>query len=385
MYTRSLFLVLGGALAIVCGACGHGNAVDPDGTGPADTRISNYPPLDLDKPGASDQLRRRIELAIKNVRDRQLLTDHGFWTIFHGILGLGPGTNLFDPDTGQPVNAIDYICKGGKVRGMEFIPTAHGLDVLTATTPELQFVGQGHQDQFIAEMTQWGMKPHQKFRVQGKDYTFMDFVNNSKMRASLKTGQELSWTILVLGQYLDTNIAWTNQDGDKLTFDDLLRYELDASMDKSACGGTHRLFDLSWVHHLHLKRGGKTQGIWKRVAENTSHYQDLAKKWLNPGDSFSADFFRGPGRSSDPQLRINTTGHIFEWLALSLPDSRLQEPWVQDAANALALMILSIQRQSMEGGTLYHAVHGLIIYHARVYDRAALQRDLWMLPLPPEK
>jgi hypothetical protein len=375
-----------GGTILICAACGHNDGPAPESTGAGDLRIAHYPPLDLTKSGASDNLRQRIELAIKNVRDRQLLTAHGFWTIFHGILGLGPKTDLFDPDNGKPVNAIDYICSGTKkVHGMEFIPTAHGLDVLTASTPELLFVGQGHQDQFIAEMTQWGMKPDRKFKVQGRDYTFMDFVNNSKMRASLKEGQELSWTILVLGQYLDTNISWTNQDGDKLTFDDLLRYELDASMDKAACGGTHRLFDLSWVHHLHLQRGGKTEGIWKKVAANTTHHQELAKKWQNADGSFSSDFFRGPGRSSEPQLRINTTGHTFEWLALSLPDSRLREPWVQLAADRLALMILDIQRQKMEGGTLYHAVHGLIIYHARVYDRSALKGDLAMLPLPPEQ
>ena len=42
--------------------------------------------------------------------------------------------------------------------------------------------GQGHQDQFVAEMAQWGMKPDAKFTIEGKDYTFLDFVRFSKPR-----------------------------------------------------------------------------------------------------------------------------------------------------------------------------------------------------------
>jgi hypothetical protein len=69
---------------------------------------------------------------------------------------------------------------------------------------------------------------------------------------------------------------------------------------------------------------------------------------------------------------MNTTGHIFEWLSLALSDDELKAPWVRDAANALALMFLDIQDKPMEGGTMYHAVHGLLIYSSRVYGAAKL-------------
>src|SRR5215813_3588176 len=58
--------------------------------------------------------RYRIESAVQNVRERDLLTTNGFWTVFHGILGLGPGVKLVDPITRAKVNAVDYICSGGK-------------------------------------------------------------------------------------------------------------------------------------------------------------------------------------------------------------------------------------------------------------------------------
>src|SRR5262249_48632762 len=151
-----------------------------------------------------------------------------------------------------------------------------------------------------------------------------------------------------------------------------------------ACGGTHRLFGLTWAYHLHLINGGKEEGVWKEVPEKVAKYRDIARKLQNGDGSFSTDFFRGPRNAPDKQLRIHTTGHTLEWLALALPEEELQEEWLQNAANALALMILEQQGAPIEGGSLYHAVHGLLIYYARVYDRKWLGPNDPFIPLPPE-
>jgi hypothetical protein len=336
-------------------------------------RLSNYPAPTPAGP------RVRIEAAIDNVRQRDLLTTNGFWTIFHGILGLGPSVTLRDPETGRRVNAVDYICDGGELRGLRFLPTKDGLDVQTGPVG----IGQGHQDQFIAEMAEWGMPADRKFLVYGKEYTFLDFVHHAQMRARVAADQELSWALVILGEYLGTDISWTNANGEKLHYGDLVRYELDASVEKAPCGGTHRLFGLTWAYYLHLRAGGSKDGVWEEIPVKTAKYRDLARQYQNPDGSFSTDFFRGPGNASDKQLRINTTGHILEWLALALTESELNEQWVQDGANALALMILDLQDAPIEGGSLYHAVHGLLLYYARVYDGHALGANEPHIPLPP--
>jgi hypothetical protein len=324
--------------------------------------------------------RYRIESAVQNVRERDLLTTNGFWTVFHGILGLGPSVQLLDPTTHKKINALDYICSGGRLDGLRFIPTEWGLDVET-TGPTAR--GQGHQDYFIAEMAVWDMEPTRKFRVFGKEYTFADFVNHTKMRASVTMNQELSWAIVVIGRYLGTDLEWTNGYDEKLRFEDLVRYELDASISEAACGGTHRLSGLNYVYQLHLKHGGKTEGVWKEVTEKTAKYRDLAKKYQNGDGSFSTDFFNGPANIEDKQRRIYCTGHTLEWLAQALTVEELKEPWMQDAANALSLMILDLQGQSIEGGSLYHAVHGLLIYYARVYDKETLGPPELHIPSNP--
>jgi hypothetical protein len=382
--TRTLILAGVAVAAVCCATCAPVDDPSPPKTDPFNKDPKENPPppgpvvLPVG-PGRNDLIRQRLETALDNVRQRDLLTTHGFWTVFHGILGLGPSLELLDPETQKRVNALDYICKGGQMRGLEFLITEHGLDVRTGS--EL-FVAQGHQDQFIAEMAQWGIPADRKFAVGGKEFTFMDFVHHSQMRARTTQKQELSWAIVVIGQYLGTDVSWTNGAGEKLHFEDLVRYELDQSVEKAACGGTHRLFGLSWAYHLHLRKGGKTAGVWKDVADKTAEYQKLARKLRNADGSFSTDFFRGRGTSRDPERRINTSGHIFEWLALSLPDAELRADWVEEAANAVAMMLLEVQGQAVDGGSLYHAAHGLYIYHARLFDRGKLTIDGFTIPLP---
>lgn len=331
---------------------------------------------------AKDPMRARIETAIQHVRQRELLTSTGFWTVFHGILGLGPDITLRDPDTGKLYNAVDYIAEGRDLRGVGILPTKHGLDVEWGRTIG---VSQGHQDQFVCEMGQWGMPPDRKFVVFGKDYKFLDFVNHAQMRASVTKNQELSWAIALLAQYKGVDMpAWENMYGEKLTLHDMVRYELDGSVEQAPCGGTHRLFGLTWVYHLHLQNGGTTEGIWKDIAAKTAKYRDLAKKNQNADGSFSTSYFGGPGSAADKLVRIGTTGHILEWLALALSDEDLKQEWVQRAANALALMILDLQDQPIDGGALYHAVHGLQIYYARVYGRDSFIPKELLIPLPPK-
>lgn len=374
-------------IALAVGVAAAGLSCAPvDTPAPEDTKPARpavvLPPPDPAAARPDDALKVRIDAAIDQARHRDLLTTNGFWTVFHGILGLGPSVTLLDPATGKRVNALDYVAGGGEVRGMRFEPKADGLDVETRPGT---FVSQGHQDQFVAEMVQWGVSPERKFVVGGKDHTFRDFIRYSKARASAKTPQELEWAILIIGQHYGTDITWTNADGEEVRFEDLVRLELDKPLtaEKTACGGTHRLFGLTWVYHLHLRRGGQTVGIWKDVADRIAESKKKAKDFQNADGSFSTEFFRGRGSVANMERRMNTTGHIFEWLALALSDDELKEEWVQNAASALAVMFQEIQGQSMEGGSLYHAVHGLLIYYARVYGADKLGPQAPPVPLLP--
>jgi hypothetical protein len=383
---KPLFLTLSAGVFLVCTGCPPVDPVTNTAASKTSTPLSDDPSLaeTTTLPGPSpvaDQgqpLKERIEAAIDNVRQRDLLISYGFWSVFHGILGLGPDIELKHPQLGIRVKAVDYICSGGELRGLRFIPTEYGVDVESGET----FISQGHQDQFIAEMAQCGIPADREFIVGGKRYKFLDFVHHSQKRARVAADQELSWTIVVVGQYLGTDIPpWTNSLGEQLSYEDLVRYEVDAIVEQATCGGTHRLFGLKWAQNLHLQKGGKTVGVWKDLEDEQVKYQQLARKYQNADGSFSTESFRGPGDARDMQLRMNTTGHILEWLAYALPVEELRREWVERAASRLALMFWEIKNQSMETGSLYHAVHGLRIYYARVFgDSPKVPKPFLILP-----
>src|SRR4051812_5040807 len=66
------------------------------------------PPVAIE-PAISQPLKARVEAALEDVHSRDLRPDNGFWTIFHGFLGMGPAPTLYDPATKQRLNALDEI------------------------------------------------------------------------------------------------------------------------------------------------------------------------------------------------------------------------------------------------------------------------------------
>ncbi|HVS37505.1 MAG TPA: hypothetical protein VMS17_18220 [Gemmataceae bacterium] len=388
MNTRRLVTIAAAAVVVFTGV--HCAPVDPPGSeeppplAPAPPAVSDTLPFPAPGPASADPLQTRIDAAVRQVKQRDLLTTNGFWTVFHGILGLGPSVELLDPFTGKRCNALDYIAdaRTPPIRGLRFLPTPDGLDVETQAG---SFVGQGHQDQFVAEMVEWNVSPDRVFMVNGKRHTFQEFINESRARASVKEKQELDWAVVIIGQSFPTDAEWTNRQGDKLHLADLLKKELGEPLDMAACGGTHRLYGMTWVYHKHLSEGGKADGVWKEVADKITEYKRKAQQMQNVDASFSTNFFRAPGNAPEIQLRINTTGHILEWLSLAGTDEELRQPWMRDAANTLAMMILDNENIALEGGSVYHAVHGLLLYRFRVFGADGLGPMTPDLPPWPEQ
>jgi hypothetical protein len=331
-----------------------------------------------------ESLKERVKLALDVVHKRPLQINHNFWTVFHGILGMGLGTELVDyggnGEIKKRVKAIDRVCQEGQnVTGLKFTPTAYGVDVETQAGTG---VGQGHQDQFIAEMAQWGLPRDTEFIVEGKKYTFSDFHKHSMMRASVTANQELSWAIIIISEFYGTDYHWTNSAGEKVSFEDVVHYELNQPVDESAaCGGTHRLFGFTWAYHRHRERGGKKEGVWKAAAEKIEEFKKQAKECQN-GEYCWTNFVSGKREGED----LASTGHVIEWLALALTDNELKQGWVEEAVNALAMSIIRGRDERMDGGAFYHAAHGLHIYYNRRWGPLAgsLGSDPVIPPTPKD-
>jgi hypothetical protein len=54
-----------------------------------------------------------------------------------------------------------------------------------------------------------------------------------------------------------------------------------------------------------------------------------------------------------------------------MTDEELKLPWMENAVNTLAMLLLDMGEESIDGGALYHAAHGLRLYHDRVFGTPA--------------
>jgi hypothetical protein len=371
----------------LCAGCAPIGDVDPP------TQSKKAPPIEpkpvpIHLPGVlqanapDTTLKTRIEDALEQVKNRDLMTTHSFWTVFHAILGNGLDCQIRVPSAKNTQNAVKYIRDGGQLRGLRFFTDPFGVDVQIGP----QFDGQGHADQFVAEMAQLGLPMDAAFKIDGVVYPFAEFVRHSEMNVKKPFkkgpgGTEFTWTMVAMAQLHGTDYEWTNKDKEKLRFEDLVRHELDESIEAAACGGTHRLFGLTWCLFLRQKEGRPMTGVWQEIPAKLRKYQAIARKDQNSDGSFSTEYFKGPGDAKDLDRRINTTGHILEWLSLWLPQDELRSGWMQEAANALTLLIFEGQGRVLDGGSLYHAAHGLHLYHSRVWGEPSDPRRA-VLPLP---
>ncbi len=376
-------------LAATCLSCAP---VGPPSTPPEKEDDTNIPVF-------STNLKDNIERALDHVHARELRSTHSFWTVFHGILGNGLDVKMTDKK-GTRVSVIDFICSGGKgddeLQGMIFKPAYKGKRFcgvrVARVGPEnlsLQFYGQGHRDQFVAEVAQLGMPFDKKFIIDGQEFVFKDLVDYTMNSATTdrskdETGSlELSWSMVAIAKYYGTKKTWTNIFDEEMKFEDLVQYEVkEPVIDQAPCGGTHRLFGLTYAYYLHRQAGGKKTGVWEKVADRIEKFKKLAKKYQNLDGTFSTSYFRSKAQDQRADTRISTTGHILEWLSLACTDEELRQPWIEDAARALSRLILSNSDKSIDSGALYHAAHGLHIYYSRVFDPERYHSP--ELPPPPK-
>ena len=87
---------------------------------------------------------------------------------------------------------------------------------------------------------------------------------------------------------------------------------------------------------LQRKQAGlPIDGHWERSEQFLNEFVAYAFSLQNPDGSFSTDWFEARANDPNVERKIQTTGHILEWLVYTLPDDQLQSPPVQKAIRYL--------------------------------------------------
>ncbi len=98
----------------------------------------------------------------------------------------------------------------------------------------------------------------------------------------------------------------------------------------------------------------------------TQDFVDYAYRLQNRDGSMSTDWFEGREDNGNLDRKIQTTGHIVEWLLTVTPDSQLQNPRLVNAIRFLLLSMWEERDHEWKIGPKGHALRSLAMYYERV-------------------
>ncbi len=334
-------------LLLIAGCTGSNQDITSQGTGTASSGL----PSDEELKNNLDEV---IEFTERRILDSE---DHAAWQIMHGVLAYGQDLRI--SDQGKIVQAVDWLLDGGQMKGWNLVPGEKGLVAILEVGSK---TGQGHADQWLAVLAQCHVPLDRKLVWDGNEYKFGDLVTQAQW--DMYEGKEASWSLIGLGAYLPLDAEWESRDG-HWNFERMIGMEAAQDLNGSACGGSHRLIGMTMTLNRHLKKGGKLEGAWLEADKKIKYGIEMAQKHQQPDGSFSTNYFARPASSPDVALKINTSGHTFEFLSIAMTDEQLKQPWMVKACDQLCSLLTLTQDMTVECGALYHAVHGLQIYRLR--------------------
>jgi hypothetical protein len=178
----------------------------------------------------------------------------------------------------------------------------------------------------------------------------------------------LTFKLISLTHYLKSDQMWRSNDGETWDIPRLIKEELAQPIIGAACGGTHRLTGFSYAVRKREQRKEPITGQWLRAKKFIDDYHEYTFKLQNPDGSFSTAWFAGREDNGGPGRRLETTGHITEWLVYSLPKDDLTDPRMVKAVDYLANLLIDNRHEKWGIGPLGHGLHALAMYDERLFE-----------------
>lgn len=320
------------------------------------------PALDESLTPELSELRAKVRRAIALYQPKHLNTrDHSPWEVMHAFVAFNVATQLRRDGPGGPaVNAIGWVLHGHRCKGQQLVTLRGGRPYVE------QGVGvQGHAGQLLAILAQSRVSAETPIEIDGRSFTLQDLIDEEML--DCKPNSELTFKLIGLTHYLGTDATWTSREGQDWSIPRLLQEELKAPIRGAACGGTHRLFGISYAYLTRQAENQPLDGEFLRAQQYIEQYHRYTRTLQNPDGSFSTEWFTRRGNRPDVERKIQTTGHILEWLILSLPEEQIAQPWSIKSIDFIATALLKEPKRAWPVGPLGHALHALVMYDQRVF------------------
>ncbi len=284
------------------------------------------------------------------------------WAVMHAILPYGVEAELIGGN--RRVNAIGWMCHNGLCKTQRiFQSTQNGFR--TNLGPGVQ----GHEGQFLAILAQSKVAPNFPIKVGNRSYTVQDLVRYEM--ATCKEDSELTFKLIGLSYYLEQNQSWRDSEGGFWNLEKMVAEELEQPIVGAACGGTHRLMGLTFSLLRRKQAGLPIEGHWQRSEQYLNDFVQYAFTLQNADGSFSTEWFEGRGSDPNVEKKVQTTGHILEWLVYTLPDDQLDSPQVVKSVRFLLGTIGANPSRDWPIGPRGHSLRALALYNQRVFGAPA--------------
>jgi hypothetical protein len=285
------------------------------------------------------------------------------WEVFHWIIAYNVDAQIRPSGPrDKPRTAVGWLCYNQPCAGKKLLELRQGK-----IHPVYGVGLQGHEGQFLAILAQSAVMADYPMRVANQDFTVEDLIRSEQLGCESGQDVELMFKLIGLSHYLELNAVWKNSKGERWDIPRLIREEIAKPIQGSACGGTHRLMGLSYAMQMRLRRGEPLDGEFLRAATYIRQYQQYALGLQNPDGSFSTAWLARREARQDIDRRLQTTGHILEWMVFSLTDEELRDPRIIKSVEYLSGILLGNRGHKWEIGPLSHGLRALSLYDRRVF------------------
>ncbi len=282
----------------------------------------------------------------------------GPWALMHASLPFGVESEVIAGN--RRVNTLGWMCFNGNcARQRMFQPTKRGF------RPNVGPGVQGHDGQFLAILAQSRVQSDYPIKIGSRKYTIEDLVKYEM--ATCREHSELTFKLIGLSYYLEADATWRDNRGRKWNLEKMVADELSQPINGVACGGSHRLMGLSYALIERKREGLPITGAWARAEKYLNDYVNYTMTLQNPDGSFSTNWFEGRGNKPDMERKVQTTGHMLEWLIYTLPDDNLRSERIQISIEYLLDSVGKKPSYDWPIGPRGHALRALTLYNERIF------------------
>ncbi|MEX2173926.1 MAG: hypothetical protein WD872_06155 [Pirellulaceae bacterium] len=280
------------------------------------------------------------------------------WGSMHWMIAYGVDAQLIVGP--KRVNAIGYLNYNGVCNGQSLFYVSNNR-LHARIGPGVQ----GHAGQYLSMLAQSRVKADYPMLVDGRQFTVADLIVHEQ--ETCRPASELTFKLIALSHYLKSDQKWRSNDGQAWDIPRLIKEELAQPINGAACGGSHRLNGFSYAVRKREQRKEPIEGQWLRAKKYIEDFHDYTFKLQNPDGSFSTEWFVTRADFGDVGRRLQTTGHIAEWLSFSLDKEELTDPRMVKSIGYLTDLLLENRGERWSIGPLGHGLHALAIYDERVF------------------